>query len=206
MGSSTKKHSNALSASLSSRWSCRLQILSKGCTFSMMRQIHTGLECSHKYKLQRYSQIHYLHNIGMTNQFPSVQERSKNLLHADKLVGKVPRGSQSLCKTGTYSCSLCRISLLTDHRNIFFTLSPTCFNENVARHIVHNTQRWALRLIEFDFSVEHISGERNILADMVAWWAVSHSSACRPLAAFRVPLLTEERQDLPFLEIISAEK
>ncbi len=39
------------------------------------------------------------------------------------------------------------------HKNILYMLSPTCFNADVVRHIVHKTQRWALRLAEFNFTV-----------------------------------------------------
>ncbi len=50
-------------------------------------------------------------------------------------------------------------------------LFPTRFNAKVARHIVHKTQRWALRLAEFNFTVEHITGELNTWADFLTRWA-----------------------------------
>lgn len=46
-------------------------------------------------------------------------------------------------------------------------MSPIRFNANVARHIVHKVQRWALRLSEFDFTIEHIPGEHNVWADIL---------------------------------------
>lgn len=58
-------------------------------------------------------------------------------------------------------------SLFTDHKNIMYMLSPTRFQANVARHIVHKVQRWAFRLSESNFTVEHIPGENNVWADML---------------------------------------
>ena len=49
-------------------------------------------------------------------------------------------------------------SRFSDHKNILYLLSPARFNANVARHVVHKTQRWALQLAEFNFTVEHIPG------------------------------------------------
>ncbi len=56
-------------------------------------------------------------------------------------------------------------SLFTDHKNIMYMLAPTRFNANVARHIVHNTQRWALRLLEFNFTV-------TVLQEYVYRWKI----------------------------------
>ncbi len=68
------------------------------------------------------------------------------------IVASVTRLSHILAACGEFS-------LFTDHKNILYMLSPTRFNANVARHMVHKTQRWALRLAEFNFTVEHIPGD-----------------------------------------------
>ncbi len=67
------------------------------------------------------------------------------------IVASVTRLSHILAACGEFS-------LFTDDKSIQYMLSPTRFNANVARHIVHKTQRWALRLAEFNFTVEHIPG------------------------------------------------
>ncbi len=83
-------------------------------------------------------------------------------------------------------------------------LSPTPFNANVARHIVHKTQRWALRLAEFNFTVEHIPGDLNTWADFLTLWAALGNAEfpARRISAFRVPLITEYLPELPSLEVI----
>ena len=62
----------------------------------------------------------------------------------------------SVTRLGHILAACREFSLFTDHKNILYMLSPTRFNANVARHIVHKTQRWALRLAEFNFTVEHM--------------------------------------------------
>ncbi len=78
-------------------------------------------------------------------------------------------------------------------------LPPTRFNANVARHIVHKMQRWALRLAEFNFTVEHIPGELNTWADFLTRWAASGNAEfpARRISAFRVPLITEDPPEPP---------
>ena len=95
------------------------------------------------------------------------------------------------------ACS--EFSLFTDHKNILYMLSPVRFNANVARHIVHKTQRWAMRLSEFNFTIEHIPGENNIWADILTRWAApgAEEAPARRVSAFRVPLITEEKPALP---------
>ncbi len=76
------------------------------------------------------------------------------------IVASVTRFSHMLPACG-------ELSLFTDHKNILDTFSPTRFNANVARHIVHKTQRWDLRLAEFNFTVEHVPGAFNTWADLL---------------------------------------
>ncbi len=65
----------------------------------------------------------------------------------------------------------CENSLCSpDHKNILYMLSPTRFNANVTRHIVYKTQRWALRLSEFNFTMEHIPVAFNTWADLLTPW------------------------------------
>ncbi len=84
-------------------------------------------------------------------------------------------------------------------------LFPTRFNANVARHIVHKTGRWALRLAEFNFTVEHIPGELNTWANFLTLWAAPRNAefSARRISAFRFPLITEDIPELPSLEVIA---
>ncbi len=94
--------------------------------------------------------------------------------------------------------------MFTDHKNILYMLSPTCFNANVARHIVNKTQRWDLRLLEFNFTVVHIPGAFNTWADLLTRWAAPRNEEfpARRLSALRVPLITADLSELPSLDVI----
>ena len=102
--------------------------------------------------------------------------------------------------------SCAEFSLFTDHKNLLFMLNPSRFNSNVARHVVHKVQRWALRLAEFNFTIEHIPGEANLWADILTRWAAPNrdEAPARRSCAIRVPLLTEETPELPSLDILAA--
>jgi len=84
-------------------------------------------------------------------------------------------------------------------------LSPTRFNSNVARHVVHKVQRWALRLAEFNFTIEHIPGNCNVWADILTRWAAPDydKAPARRVGAIKVPLLTQDKPDLPSFEVIA---
>ena len=96
-------------------------------------------------------------------------------------------------------------SIFTDHKNMVYMLSPSRFQGTVARHVVHKVQRWAIRLAEFNFTVEHIPGEKNVWADILTRWAAPGYSKfpARRLGALRVPLITEDKPELPSLEVIT---
>ena len=102
--------------------------------------------------------------------------------------------------------SCAEFSLFTDHKNLLFMLNPSRFNSNVARHVVHKVQRWALRLAEFNFNIEHIPGESNLWADMLTRWGAPNQEdgPARRTSAIRVPLLTEDPPDLPSIDLIAA--
>lgn len=78
-------------------------------------------------------------------------------------------------------------------------LSPTRFNASVARHVVHKTKRWALRIAEFNFTVECVSGEHNQWADILTRRAAPNTSAlhARRASLLRDLLIAEEGPDLP---------
>lgn len=81
-------------------------------------------------------------------------------------------------------------------------LTLTRFNANLTRHVVNKTQHSALRLAELNFTVEHIPGQSNTWSDMLSRWASERSAPCRRISAFQIPLITEERPELPSTDII----
>eukprot|EP00171_Calliarthron_tuberculosum_P014571 IDg14571t1 len=90
----------------------------------------------------------------------------------------------------------CEFSLFTDHKNNLYMLFPTRFNPNIARHIVHKIQRWALCLSEYNFTVEHVTGQLKTWAEILTRLAAPGDTEfpTHHIGAFQVPLITE---DLP---------
>lgn len=96
----------------------------------------------------------------------------------------------------------------THHKNLLYTLSPHRLDTNVARHTVHKTQRWVLRLNKFNYPIEQIPGESNIWADMLTRWAAGESSRflARRIAMLRVPLLADGLPELHSVQEIAKSK
>lgn len=57
--------------------------------------------------------------------------------------------------------------LYCDHANLIFLFSPTI---DVKQHVHDRLQRWSLRLLGLNYTIEHISGEHNLWADIVSRW------------------------------------
>lgn len=58
--------------------------------------------------------------------------------------------------------------MFCDHRNLIHVFAP---DENVKRHIRGKLLRWAMKLTEFRYTVNHIAGTSNVWADMLSRWA-----------------------------------
>ena len=58
-----------------------------------------------------------------------------------------------------------------DHRNLIHVFAP---GHEVKKHIRGKLLRWAMKLMEYRYSIEHIDGVRNVWADMVSRWAGHH--------------------------------
>ena len=64
------------------------------------------------------------------------------------------------------------VSVYTDHANLVYMYDPYGRDPGISHHTASKLMRWALKLSAFRYVVEHISGERNVWADMLTRWAV----------------------------------
>ena len=60
--------------------------------------------------------------------------------------------------------------LFTDHRNLLFAFHPLAMEPSFGRHKVLKVVRWALFLSSFNYRIEHIPGDRNVMADILTRW------------------------------------
>ena len=58
----------------------------------------------------------------------------------------------------------------TDHRNLLFIFNPCSLEPALGRHVVSKVQRWALYLSSFQYTIEHVSGNKNVFADILTRW------------------------------------
>ncbi|KAJ8531732.1 hypothetical protein ON010_g14230 [Phytophthora cinnamomi] len=72
--------------------------------------------------------------------------------------------------------------LFCDHRNLIYVFAP---GREVKKHIRGKLLRWAMKLMEYKYRIEHIEGSNNVWADMVSQWAGNHQRR----VALRVMLL-----------------
>jgi hypothetical protein len=58
--------------------------------------------------------------------------------------------------------------MFCDHRNLIHIFAPTA---ETKKHVRGKLLRWAMRLTEYRYTIEHIEGIQNVWADMVSRWA-----------------------------------
>lgn len=63
------------------------------------------------------------------------------------------------------------VHVLTDHRNLLFVVAPLALQPALGQQVVDKFQRWAVFLSIFEYTIEHIPREENILAEMLTRWA-----------------------------------
>ncbi|KAF1323287.1 hypothetical protein FI667_g4734, partial [Globisporangium splendens] len=94
--------------------------------------------------------------------------------------------------------------LFCDHANLIYIFAP---HVELKRHVRDRLQRWAMRLCGLRFTIEHISGEMNVWADIISRWretsviragavrtrSIAPISPIRPLSdqSFEFPTLVE---------------
>lgn len=54
-----------------------------------------------------------------------------------------------------------------DHRNLIHVFAP---GQEIKKHVRGKLLRWATRLVEFDYVIEHIEGPHNVWADLLSRW------------------------------------
>ena len=60
--------------------------------------------------------------------------------------------------------------LYCDHRNLIHVFAPSA---TIKKHIKGKLLRWALKLMEFRYTIAHIDGPHNVWADMISRWGQS---------------------------------
>eukprot|EP00737_Agarophyton_chilense_P004166 gb/GEZJ01005113.1/.p1 GENE.gb/GEZJ01005113.1/~~gb/GEZJ01005113.1/.p1 ORF type:complete len:487 (-),score=31.61 gb/GEZJ01005113.1/:1533-2993(-) len=80
-------------------------------------------------------------------------------------------------------------SIFTDHANLVYIYDPYGQNPGIVRHTANKLMRWALKLSAFWHMIEHVSGEKNVWADMLTRWAVQSTRTVAPSRIGRISAL-----------------
>ena len=62
-------------------------------------------------------------------------------------------------------------NLCTDRRNLLFVFNPLALDPARGWHIVNKVQRWGLYISKFSYIIEHIIGEKNVMAGIMTRWS-----------------------------------
>jgi RNase H-like domain found in reverse transcriptase/Integrase zinc binding domain/Integrase core domain len=79
-------------------------------------------------------------------------------------------------------------SLFTDHRNLCFIFDPFASNPGISNYTGSKLLRWALRLSQYRYEIEHVRGKDNIWADILTRWAAPAQPRARISGVFCVPV------------------
>jgi hypothetical protein len=95
--------------------------------------------------------------------------------------------------------------MFCDHRNLIHVFAPA---ESVKKHVRGKLLRWAMKLTEFRYTINHIAGTANVWADMLSRWACQPSAtptAARAVQVRRITTRGARRQEQVLLRPLDAE-
>ncbi|OWY99175.1 hypothetical protein PHMEG_00029874 [Phytophthora megakarya] len=72
--------------------------------------------------------------------------------------------------------------MFCDHRNLIHVFDP---DTNVKKHVKGKLLRWSMKLQNYRYVIEHISGPQNVWADMISRWAGNNKPATTTVKRFR---------------------
>ncbi|KAE8995113.1 hypothetical protein PR002_g19727 [Phytophthora rubi] len=81
--------------------------------------------------------------------------------------------------------------IFCDHRNLIHVFAP---DEHVKKHVKGKLQRWAMKLMNYTYVIEHIAGPQNVWADMISRWAGNHDPVATTIKRVRAETPGEPNQ------------
>ncbi|OWZ15878.1 hypothetical protein PHMEG_00010406 [Phytophthora megakarya] len=66
--------------------------------------------------------------------------------------------------------------MFCDHRNLIHVFAP---DKEIKKHVRGKLLRWALKLSDYRYIIEHIEGPKNVWADMFSRWGGNHNPTVR---------------------------
>jgi len=85
--------------------------------------------------------------------------------------------------------------IFTDHLNLLFIFNPLAIDSSLKKHIVNKVLRWSMTLSKFSYVIEHIPGEKNIMADIMTRWLKGYRG--KRLAVKKISTVLQETDVVP---------
>ncbi|KAE9193428.1 hypothetical protein PF004_g21018 [Phytophthora fragariae] len=81
--------------------------------------------------------------------------------------------------------------IFCDHCNLIHVFAP---DDHVKKHVKGKLLRWAMKLMNYTYVIEHIAGPQNVWADMISRWAGNHDPVATTIKRVRAETPEEPNQ------------
>ncbi|GMF40736.1 unnamed protein product [Phytophthora fragariaefolia] len=79
--------------------------------------------------------------------------------------------------------------MFCDHRNLIHVFAP---DAGVKKHVKGESLRWSMKVMNFNYIIEHIAGPHNVWAHMVSRWAGNHTLSATTIKHLRADAAHQE--------------
>lgn len=62
------------------------------------------------------------------------------------------------------------VHVFKDHRNFLFVYFTAAINPQIGQHVVSKVQKWGLYLAHFQYTIELVAEDRNVMVDILTRW------------------------------------
>ena len=86
------------------------------------------------------------------------------------------------------------VFIYADHRNLAYIFEPEACVLSVSGTAAQRFEDWKMVLAQYDYTIMHISGERNFWGDLLSRWVNVPAVVVRAVVAFASSVLDETMQ------------
>ena len=76
------------------------------------------------------------------------------------------------------------VHIYTDHRNLAYIFEPEACVSSVPKTTAQRLKNWKMVLTQYDYTIMHVSGERNCWSDLLSRWVNVPAVAVRAVMVF----------------------
>ena len=88
------------------------------------------------------------------------------------------------------------VHIHTDHRNLAYIFNPETCVSSVPKTTAQRLEHWKAVLGQYDYTIQHIAGERNCWGDLLSRWVNVPSVSVRSLSVRSVAVFMPSKPDV----------